>query len=291
MEMLVVIGIIILIVAMAIPAIRSLTGTRSLDAGYNTVSALVTRAREEAVGLQTVHGVLFYLNPSNDRVEAAIVQETAPPNFAGPAPANQPTYYLDLVPDHDYLPLPPGVGVQCVNNGTFSAATVRSSDGYIGLNPTAGLALSTAPTVGGGGPASTEGVLYGGVILFDGNGRLISKTYGFKMFDNTVTTNATGLAKLLKVDTPTTPTTDLVPVMNGLPLSSQFGFVLFDREAFKTQSFTDGDTGMDSAVAAYGAASTPAASPPTEADEEAWLDKNSAPILINRYNGTLIRAE
>ena len=80
----------------------------------------------------------------------------------------------------------------------------------------------------------------------------------------------------------------MVPQMNSQPLSSQFGFVLFDREAFKAQSFTDGDDTMDPAVAGYGSVG---ASPPSEADEEAWLDKNSAPILINRYNGTLIRAE
>lgn len=272
MEMVVVIGIIVLIIAMAVPAIRSLTGTRSVDAGYNTISALVTRAREEAVGLQTVHGVLFYLDTRSDRVEAVIVQETPPPN-PNPLPAAQiPTYYLDLVPNHDYLPLPPGIGAQCVNN----TGSPRTTDGYIGLNPVNGY-------------TSREGVLIGGVILFDGNGRLISKTYGFKLFDNG-TSAPTGMAALLTVDTSPTqlPTTDYVPLLNGAPLSSQFGFVLFDREAFKAQSFTDGDTTMDPAVTTYGSIG---ATPPSEADEEAWLDKNSAPILINRYNGTLIRAE
>jgi type II secretory pathway pseudopilin PulG len=274
-EMLVVIGIIILVVAMAIPAIRSLTGTRSVDAGYNTLNALITRAREEAVGLQTVHGVLFYLDTRSDLVEAAIVQETPPPNYTGAPPANTPVYFLDVVPSHDYLPLPRGIGVQTINNCSYSGTApniIRSTDGYLGLNPTSLI-----------GPTSTENVLYGGVILFDGNGRLISKSYGFKLFDNT-TNAATGIAQLLKVDTPA-PTVDMIPLYNGTNLSSQFGLVLFDREAFKAQGFTDGDTGMDPVVTSYTGGS------PSELTEETWLDTNSTPILINRYNGTLIRAE
>jgi hypothetical protein len=267
--MVVVIGIIILIIAMAVPAIRSLTGTRSIDAGFNTLSALVTRAREEAVGLQEVRGVLFYVNPANDRVEAAIVQETPPPN---PLPTNSPVYYLDVVPDRDYLVLPPGIGVQTVNS-----PTIAFTDRYIGFNPTA-----TFP------PNLTSNVLYGGVILFDGNGRLISKTYGFKLFTTatdptTGTTSSvpTGLATLLGVGAPT-PTADMVPLPAGQLLASQFGFVIFDREAFKAQGFTDGDDTMDPTVTGY---------PGNETTEETWLDTNSAPILINRYNGTLIRAE
>ena len=274
-ELIVVMGIIILIIAIAVPAIRSLTGTRSVDAGYNTLAALVTRAREEAVGIQDVRGVMFYLNAENDRVEAVIVQDTPPP---ATLPPNPPTYYLDVVPNRDYLPLPPGIGVQTVNNCTFSSGTIRSSDGYLGYNPTTGV-----PS----GPTSTENMLYGGVILFDGNGRLISATYGFKMFDNTNPQNATGMAQLLKVDTPT-PSVDMVPTYNGTLLSSQFGFVLYDREAFKAQGFTDGDAYLDPTnVASYGTTATPN----SEASEEVWLDSNSAPVLINRYNGTLIRAE
>jgi prepilin-type N-terminal cleavage/methylation domain-containing protein len=273
-ELIVVMGIIILIIAIAVPAIRSLTGTRSVDAGFNTLSAMVTRAREEAVGIQDVRGVMFYLNAENDRVEAVIVQDTPPPVTAtGP----QPTYYLDVVPNRDYLPLPAGIGVQTVNNCTFNGTgptASRTSDGYLGYNP--------ASSYG----TQTENMLYGGVILFDGNGRLISATYGFKLFDNTNTQNPTGMAQLLKIDSPT-PTLDMVPTYNGALLSSQFGFVLYDREAFKAQGFTDGDTYLDPTVTTYGTTATAN----SEASEEVWLDANSAPILVNRYNGTLIRAE
>lgn len=276
-EMIVVMGIIVLIILLAIPAIRSLTGSRSIDAGYNTLSALITQAREDAVGLQDVRGVMFYLDTSTNRVAAAIVEDTSPPTTL---PPNAPTYYLDVVPNVDYLELPPGVGVQTLNNWgslSTSVSTTRSTDEYIGLNP-----ISAFPT--------NDGIKYGGVILFDGNGRLISKTYGFKLFDNT-TGKLTNLANLFTVTT--APTTDFVPSYNGNLLSSQFGLVLFDRDAFNNQSFTDGDPYLDPTLpsSTYGTASTPPASPPTEADEEAWLDANATPILINRYNGTLIRAE
>jgi hypothetical protein len=30
---------------------------------------------------------------------------------------------------------------------------------------------------------------------------------------------------------------------------------------------------------------------PAERNEEAWLDNNSTPLMINRYNGTLVRGE
>jgi hypothetical protein len=258
---------------MAIPAIRSLTGTRSIDAGYNTLNAVIARAREEAVGLQTVHGVLFYLDTRSDLIEAAIVQETPPPTTL--PTSNVPVYYLDVVPNHDYLALPRGIDVQCVNNCTVTgtgATAIRSTDGYIGLNPASTL-----------GPATPDSVLYGGVILFDGNGRLISKTYGFKLFDNT-SGNATGMAQLLFPNAPASAV-DMVPLYNGAPLSSQFGVVIFDREAFKAQGFTEGDDTMDPAVTSYTGTS------PSEQAEETWLDTNSTPILINRYNGTLIRAE
>src|SRR5579863_1809032 len=51
-EMLVVIGIMILAMTLAIPAIRSLTGDRSQAAAENTLSAFINSVRTEAMGLQ-----------------------------------------------------------------------------------------------------------------------------------------------------------------------------------------------------------------------------------------------
>ena len=63
---------------------------------------------------------------------------------------------------------------------------------------------------------------------------------------------------------------------------SNFGFVLYDEETFKNQSgFNDQDPQIEA-----GGPITPA-----ERKEETWLDTNALPVLINRYNGTLIRGE
>lgn len=231
---------------------------------------MVTRAREEAVGIQDVRGVMFYYNAENDRIEAVIVQDTPPPTNAT---GTQPTYYLDVVPNRDYLSLPPGIAVQTVNNCTFNG-TARASDGYLGYNPPAQFDGNITPS---------ENMLYGGVILFDGNGRLISKTYGFKLVNNNGG-GPTGMANLLTI---AYPSGDMIPLYNSTTqLSSQFGFVLYDREAFKAQGFTDGDPTLDPNAGSY-----PGTAVNGEAAEETWLDANGAPILINRYNGTLIRAE
>ncbi len=106
-EMLIVMGIIVIVILLAIPAIQSITGTRSVGAAQNTLSALITRAREEAVGLQEPRGIMFYIDPASDRVCAAIVREVPPnvPDANNPAPL----IYLDCVPDRDYLPLPNGI--------------------------------------------------------------------------------------------------------------------------------------------------------------------------------------
>jgi len=51
-------------------------------------------------------------------------------------------------------------------------------------------------------------------------------------------------------------------------LRSQIGMVLFDAETFRnaTNGFTSAQT-------------------------DDWLDANAAPVMINRYNGTLVKGE
>ena len=63
--------------------------------------------------------------------------------------------------------------------------------------------------------------------------------------------------------------------------SSALGFLLCDREGHRT----NGDLGDP--LLAGGAAGTTTA----EIGEETWLDANSVPLLINRYNGTLTQGQ
>jgi type II secretory pathway pseudopilin PulG len=254
--MLVVIGIIILFVTLAIPAISAITGTRSIGAAENQISAVLARAREEAIGIQDYRGVFFYLDPREDRVVAALVR---PADVQAPG-SN--IILLDTVADRDYLMLPQGIRLQTLYDD--------QNERYLGFNPT---------------PASTENVKFGGVILFDGQGRLVSKLYGFQ-FQAPDPTNTTGplipsgMSALLKVTG-----TNFVP-SNGSnnAIRSQMGLVLFDAAAFKSQNFAEGDAGL-------GLDTTAASNTPNEAAKETWLDTNSTPILINRFNGTLIRGE
>jgi prepilin-type N-terminal cleavage/methylation domain-containing protein len=250
-EMLVVIGIIILFVTLAIPAISSITGTRSISAAENQISAVLARAREEAIGIQDYRGVLFYLDPREDRVVAILVRA------ADNQLTNSNLISLDAVANRDYLMLPQGIRLQTICDDSLNR--------YFGFNPM--------------NPASTEGVLYGGVILFDGQGRLVSKPYAFSFLANGT---PTGLAAALKAPSNASL---FLPTNGNSFFRSQMGLVLFDSAAFKAQGFTDGDlgTGFDQSVTASG--------PNGETSEEAWLDANSTPLLINRFNGTLIRGE
>jgi hypothetical protein len=54
--------------------------------------------------------------------------------------------------------------------------------------------------------------------------------------------------------------------------------VLYDKEAFHTAGYTDADLQL----------TTPQSYPNSnEEREEAWLDANATPLLVNRFNGTL----
>jgi prepilin-type N-terminal cleavage/methylation domain-containing protein len=255
-EMLVVIGIIILFVTLAIPAISAITGTRSISAAENQISAVLARAREEAIGIQDYRGVLFYIDPREDRVVAALVR---PADLQGVVLGGVNVLLLDAVENRDYLMMPQGIRLHTL----YDDPNCR----YLGFNPV---------------PASTENVRFGGVILFDGQGRLVSKPYGFKWKSpdptNPSNTIDSGIAALMKV----VGGDNFVPTNGSAlnPLRSQLGLILFDYAPFKSQSFTDGDPSLD-----------PNADYTSEKTEEDWLDTNSTPVLINRFNGTLIRGE
>lgn len=298
-ELLIVIGLIVLIMALAVPAFRAMTGGRSVDAAFNQLSAVFGQARNEAIGLQEKRGVMFYIDPASGRVNCALVRDAGSPP---PPPATQPPVpaevYLDLVPERDPLALPVGVGLQVVDNAdvndngtpTDPSDDTRRDDGYLGYNPN----LITTST----------GIRYGGVILFDEYGRLVNKRFGFMIGkrDPTAPPNAppvvTAIGELILGLKPGDNVPGgryaLVPrqQMPGVaqehlrPPRSQLGFVLYDAETFRNLDFTDGDPQLgDPNVGNY------AGSGSREAKEEQWLDQNATPVLVNRYNGTLMRGE
>lgn len=76
-EVLVVIGIIVLVMAMAVPAFNYVSGARSQEAASNVVSAMVARARNMAVSNARHTGVFFRLDPITDRTTLYIVERDA----------------------------------------------------------------------------------------------------------------------------------------------------------------------------------------------------------------------
>src|SRR5580658_2106774 len=62
-EMLVVLGIIVLVIATAIPVFNSLTGNHSLAAAQNQIASMLATARSDAIYNRQVTGVFFFIDP------------------------------------------------------------------------------------------------------------------------------------------------------------------------------------------------------------------------------------
>jgi hypothetical protein len=285
--MLIVMGVIILALMMAVPAIRALTGTKSTQAAQNVVSAYLASARADAVGIQDIEGILFYLDPGTGRVTLVEVAQAAfqTTDING-------VVYLDLEgavhggKSRDPLVLPAGIQLMTFKDTVLHGVTAWNDPfpnaRYLGFN-------YFVPS----NPTSLNATL-GGVILFDGNGRLWSGRYGFRF----VASNTNG-----------TPSGNLSPLgalvfgnVNPSPLAnwpatatqtqgivSQTAFALFDRETFLNQRDSSGNPFLD--VNDSTSSMIPGDTNPAQTGQDSWLDINTTPILVNRYNGTLIRAE
>ena len=107
------------------------------------------------------------------------------------------------------------------------------------------------------------------------------------------------MARLLFVTPPSSPLPFIVPGLGaGAPApQSSFGFVVFSSEAYKSYDCSEADAQQegggfdnkkDAKLPGYDAPGTTSRS---ELEEEQWIDANSVPFLINRYNGTLVRGE
>src|SRR5580765_1691154 len=78
-EVLIVIALIVLMLALALPAFNFITGGRSIDGAMNGMSAFLARARTEAVGVQEMRGVMFYIDPKTEREMMVLVKEAPAP--------------------------------------------------------------------------------------------------------------------------------------------------------------------------------------------------------------------
>jgi type II secretory pathway pseudopilin PulG len=283
-ELLVVIGIIVVVVLMTLPVLNVLQGNRSADAAQNQIQAVLSEARMNAIGLQRDAGVMFYIDQSTHRINMILVQATD--SLTGDPDVED---FLDIIRDHESVQLTLGLSLQLMDNasvvpGTPGTPGTRGDDGYIGFN-----------TDNAGNPNT---IAYGGVILFDSHGQLVSRKYGFRTvaFDDKGKPIYSEMGNLLVLNKtgPAPAANFYVPGGGGInppPPQSAFGLVVFNAEAFKGNDFSEGDSQVAGCgfLNKKGAALSGYAGP--ESTEEDWIDKNSVPLIINRYNGTLIRGE
>lgn len=262
-EILIVIGIIVLLMVIAIPAFSLITGGKSIEGAANQMSAAIGRARAQAIGLQKTTGVLGLTDAKSGRKVLAIVTATDAVTASSPLDV----VWLDLA-DADFLPLPPGVTMQTIADTTIPNVNAPPPDHYIGFN-----------TIGvdGLGATRTATVAYGGCILFDATGQIVNARYGLRCIDGAGV--FTALGGILQINGFNQNSVGIVPTSASAQLlRSQLGFVLVERDLFASANGTDDDKLNNPSLT-------------NEAAEENWLDQNSTPYLINRYTGTLIRGD
>ncbi len=199
-EVTVVIAIIVLLLAMAVPAFNYITSNRSAEAAQNQIAGMLARARAEAIyrngqalaggKFVTGVGVAFFVDTATARMTTAIISAD-----------DQTTAAVDVVMDntgatpptplYESQTLPNGVGIQLVNDATNLYSRVGDTDTSIA------------------GPRAA-------VVLFDGQGRLVSKSY-------TIAANSY-LAGRMNTGAPTGT------------LVSQFGGGIYDTKGYDNQT-------------------------------------------------------
>jgi len=315
-ELLVAMGIMVIIMALAVPAYRFIVGNRSQDAAVNLIEAMLGRARGHAISTQRHAGVAFFVNPVDQRVTMAIVVERMPDadaeedpylNYKGWDKASSYTtgqeiigavvaddedpvskaktkrkvvrrfYFQPPNPGNGPLPNPAPPNVN-VTWGSLGTGLCMDfvMDGELQALPNGVGCQLINDPKNASAP---DRYVQTGCILFDPQGQLTS-------IDLVIAWNG-ALGKLLGLQA--------APPANIVTFKSQLGVVLFDAEAFKGKG---GGTFSDSVVAVKGYENMggepvggQASYGASEQKEEAWLDQNGLQLLVSRYSGTLLRGE
>ena len=277
-ELMVVMAIIVLLLGLALPAFNLIRGSRSVEGAQNQLSALLARARNRAIGLQKPVGVMFFLDKATNRATAAMVREVS----VGQINNTGNVVLLDLDQDNpaDFLSLPAGVTVQVVDDPKFGA---DNTDRYVGFNTQylAGANVGAlSPT-----PAPLES-LWGGCILFDGSGQIVSRLFAYQTRDNALVESPLGQLFFGQGNTPGTMIA-LVPAARGMVpvMKSSIGLVLLDGPTYESKY--SGNKYNDAEIPNGGAVVLG----DLEDLKEQWIDDNGLILLVNRYNGTLVKGE
>jgi prepilin-type N-terminal cleavage/methylation domain-containing protein len=119
-ELLVVISIIVLLLAIAVPLFNVMNGGQGVDAAQNTMSAMLQRARARAIGLQERRGVFFFDDQTNGKTGMLMVRVLNTGSLL-PPPAIPDTLELDQ-DNVEVEYLPKGVGLAAMLPTTVVAA-------------------------------------------------------------------------------------------------------------------------------------------------------------------------
>ena len=164
-ELMVVIGIIVTILALAVPLFSVLRGGRSVDAGQNIVSATLQRARARAIWLQERRGVLFFDDQTVGKTAMVMVKMF-----------DDGTLELDQANQElEYLPV--GIGAAFVAPENSGNAPPKLTYHPFGLVLFDGLGRIDT-TVYRLGPKTDLGTQYGSNL--DGSGLRVTSTLGTK---------------------------------------------------------------------------------------------------------------
>jgi prepilin-type N-terminal cleavage/methylation domain-containing protein len=307
-ELMIAVGIIVLMLALAMPAFRAITGSRSTEGATNQVSAMLARARTDAIGGGQPYGVAFFYD-STGQYELAEVAPVTFSTWAGYTTSYLPSAYVTYTPGGGTLEyfvslkaVPASSGNQTPdqdkNNwhqyaaGTpeyyWAAASTSISPVLYDQIPSTDAVL--LPTGVGAqvimdsslNTTAPDRYLRAGLVMFDPSGRVaylstVCSSYGLV---------GSAIGEDLKNAVATAGGTVQQTATNEL-LPSSFGAVVYDRDAYAAQNFPAHDPTLNPTVT-YG---TVGSSPPSEADAEQWLDLNATPLLINRYTGDLVHGE
>jgi len=307
-ELLVVIGLIVLLVALAIPAFSYITGARSVEGGRNVVNGMLSRARVEAIRGNTTAGVFFYPDAATGQTRAVFVtlgsgvdpdplqqykawqtgvQYSATDGTTGktadivafPTADNQMGGRLFIklyrcIQDNTSSP-PPTTGGPNFSNA-FWQEYVPGLELLADSEPQylpKGVGVQTINDPGGS-TASDRYLRHGGV-LFDSQGRLTTVSYSILAKSN--------LGAILGL------TSDIGDIA-GDRMIGQLGYAIYESQLLAGFGGTDGDYAISvpniPSPASYGTASVPANG--DEADEEVWLDENASQGMVNRGSGVVM---
>ncbi|MBC7785484.1 MAG: prepilin-type N-terminal cleavage/methylation domain-containing protein [Burkholderiales bacterium] len=276
-ELLVAISVIILLLALALPAFNFMSGSNSVGAATNVVGATLSRARMDALAVQKRRGVVIYPQESTGRLTAAFIEEKQMDPWVS-TKAYVVADYVRIGGDY-YVCIAENIAktpTAASNQDVWRkqdlaevsyAESLKTCQLYDVVANSDRVLLSAGVDARGAG-GDRKLVLrqaeypIPAVIIFDGSGRVARPEYYLSK------------EGIIGTEMPARKyyASDRYMINVG-----QVGLVFFNSESLNNLvGELQLDTGADM----------------TKANKERdWIAENARPVLVNRYNGTLIKGE